>query len=125
MCVPYKLKKLSMGWRGGDFIPLYATDPMLIIFPYNLKGHMISKGSAAQGGPRRGPRGGKKTHPPTSRPPLLSFFKSYYPFRSVKFPTTHVRNALTVFSCGLNFSSDLITHVRQIGIYNRLKEWVK
>ena len=38
--------------RGFFFYPhpLYDADPMLIIYPLNLKGYMISMGSAAQRG---------------------------------------------------------------------------
>ena len=31
-------KKNEWVWQGGDFNPSYATNPMLIIYPHNLKG---------------------------------------------------------------------------------------
>ena len=50
-------KKMSVGRRGAFYHhyvffllpphPPYATDPMIIIYPFNLKGYMISMGSAA------------------------------------------------------------------------------
>ena len=43
-------KTTEEGRAGGEiFIPTYAADPMLIIFPLKLKGYMISMGSAEFG----------------------------------------------------------------------------
>ena len=45
----FKKKRVPVGKGGGILSIPYATDPMLIIYPLNLKGYMISMGTAAYG----------------------------------------------------------------------------
>ena len=92
----------------GFYLP-YAADPMLIIYPLNLKGYMISMGSATY----RGVRGIKF--------PLADSYSLFLKLQSISIcKIVHVRNTHVVFSCCLHFSSDLKYNVRAIGIYRRL-----
>ena len=75
-------ESLGSASLGGVYHPTsYTANPMLIIYPLNLKGYMISMGSAAWGGKKKLMGGGKPMSTSTN------FFFKVSPFPFVKLST--------------------------------------